>query len=96
MVATVSAVLWAFPSNSNHRSIVAASQHQYWDRFVNQEKKFVRRVEYMYLNPAKKGRVERPDDCRWLSYDNVALDKATVAAGPIQIDDGRLPLGYRA
>jgi hypothetical protein len=31
-----------------------------------------------------------------LCYDNFALDKTTVAACPIQIDEVRLPLGHRA
>ncbi len=30
---------------------------------------------------------------RWSSYNNFVLDKATVAACPIQIDYVRLPLG---
>ncbi|MGD1104146.1 MAG: hypothetical protein ABSA59_19025 [Terriglobia bacterium] len=40
--------------------------------------------------------MKRPEDGRWWSYDNFALDKSTAAAWPIQIDDLRLPLGYRA
>jgi hypothetical protein len=44
----------------------------------------------------KKGLVNRQEDWRWSSYNNFALDKATVAACPIQIDYVRLPLGYRA
>jgi hypothetical protein len=50
----------------------------------------------MHLNPVKKGLVKRPDDWRWSSYNNFALDKATVAACPIQIDYVSLPAGYRA
>ncbi|MGD0012238.1 MAG: hypothetical protein ABSE93_27330 [Terriglobia bacterium] len=33
---------------------------------------------------------------RWPSYNNFALDKATVEARPIQIDDARSTLGYQA
>ncbi len=44
----------------------------------------------------RKGLVERPEDRRWSSCDHFALDKATVGACPIQIDDVRSPLGYRA
>jgi hypothetical protein len=40
--------------------------------------------------------VKRREDWRGSSYNNFALDKATVAACPIQIDDVRLPLWYRA
>ena len=71
-------------------------QHQYWDCFVRHEKEFNERLEYMHLNPVKKGLVKRPEDWRWSSYNNFALEKATVAACPIQIDYVRLPLGYRA
>jgi len=48
------------------------------------------------LNPMRKRLVKRPQDGRWLSYNNFSLDNATVAACPIQIDYVQLPLGYRA
>ena len=63
---------------------------------MRDEKEFNARLEYMHLNPVKKGLVTRREDGRWSSYNNFALDKATVAACPLQIDDVRLPLGYRA
>jgi REP element-mobilizing transposase RayT len=71
-------------------------QHQYWDRFVRHEREFNERLEYMHLNPVKKGLAKRPEDWRWSSYNNFAPDKATVAACPIQIDYVHLPSGYRA
>ncbi len=71
-------------------------QHQFWDRFVRHEREFQERLEYMHLNPVRKGLVKRPEDWRWSSYNNFALDKATIAACLIQIDYVRLPLGYRA
>ncbi len=70
-------------------------QHQFWDRFVRHTKEFRERLDYMHLNPVRKGLVKRPQDWRWSSYNNFALDKATVAASPIQIDCVRLPEGYR-
>ena len=51
---------------------------------------------YMHLNPVKKGLVKRGEDWRRSSYNNYALDKATAAACPIQIDYVRLPLGFHA
>jgi hypothetical protein len=48
------------------------------------------------MNPVRKGLVKRSEDWRWSSYSNFALDKATVAACPIQIDYVRLPVAYRA
>ena len=71
-------------------------QHQFWDRFIRHEKEFQQRVQYMHLNPMRKGLVPRPEDWRWSSYNNFALDKAVVADCPIQIDYVRLPEGYRA
>jgi hypothetical protein len=49
----------------------------------------------MRQNPVKAVLVKRPEDWRWSSYNNFALDKATVAACPIQIDLVRLPESYR-
>ena len=71
-------------------------QHQFWDRFVRQEREFQERLEYMHRNRVRKGLVKRPEDWRRSSYKNFALDKAIVATCPIQIDYVRLPLGYRA
>jgi hypothetical protein len=48
------------------------------------------------MKPVRKGLVKRTKDRRWSSYNSFALDKATMAACPIKIDDVRLPLGYRA
>ena len=71
-------------------------QHQFWDRFVRHEREFQERLDYMHLNPVRRGLVKRPEDWRWSSYQNFALDKVTIAACPIQIDCVRLPRGYRA
>lgn len=64
--------------------------------FVRHAREFNQRLEYMHMNPVKKGLVKRPEHWRWSSYNNFALDKATVVVCPIQIDYVRLPLGYRA
>ena len=71
-------------------------QHQYWGRFVRDEQEFQERLQYMHLNLVREGLVERLEDWRWSSSNNFALDKATVAACPIQIDHVSLPQGYRA
>ena len=70
-------------------------QPRFWDRFVRHEREFKERLEYMHLNPVRKGLVPGPEVWRWSSYHNFALDKATVAACPIQMDYVRLPEGYR-
>ena len=71
-------------------------QHQFWDRFVRHEKELGERLDYMPMNPVRKGLVRRPEDWRWSSYNNFALDKAVVAACPLPIDYVHLPRGYRA
>ena len=61
-------------------------QHQFWDRFVRHGKEFCHRLLYMHFNPVTKGLVEKPEDWRWSSYNNFALDQSLVAQCPIQID----------
>ena len=70
-------------------------QHQFWDRFVRHAGEFRHRLLYMHLNPVRKGLVANPEDWRWSSYNNFALDKASVAACPVQLDDVYLPEAYR-
>ncbi|MGD0010986.1 MAG: hypothetical protein ABSE93_20905 [Terriglobia bacterium] len=48
------------------------------------------------MNRARKGLLKPPEDWRWSTYNNLALDMATIAPSPIQIDGVRLPLAYRA
>jgi putative transposase len=71
-------------------------QHQFWDRFVRDERELAERLDYLHMNPVRRALVRRPEDWRWSSYNNFAFDKTTVAACPIQIDQVRLPVGYRA
>ena len=71
-------------------------QHQFWDRFVRNEKEFVARLDYMHLNPVRKGLVGKPEEWRWSSCNNFALDQRAVKHCPIQMDDVRLSEDYRA
>jgi putative transposase len=70
-------------------------QHRFWDRFVRNQKEFGHRLDDMHLNPVRKGLASRPEDWRWSSYNNFALDKDAVAGCPIQIDPVHLPESYR-
>ena len=81
--------------NDNRRDSGAVWQHQFWDRFVRHEKEFAARFDYMHLNPVKKGLVAKPEEWRWSSYNNFALDSETVRRCPIQIDYVRPPVAYR-
>ena len=73
----------------------SAWQHQFWDRFERHAKEFNDRLNYMHLNPLRKGLAAKPEDWRWSSYDNYALDKKLVITCPIQIDYVQLPESYR-
>ncbi len=70
-------------------------QHQFWDRFVRHGQEFRDRLAYMHLNPVRKGMVEKPEDWRWSSYHDFALDKQRVADCPIQVDYVHLSESYR-
>ena len=70
-------------------------QHQFWDRFVRHERELRDRLDYMHLNPVRKGLVSRPEEWRWSSHNNFALDKERLRCCPIQIDYVRLPESYR-
>ena len=71
-------------------------QHQFWDRFVRHAREFNDRLAYMHLNPVRKGLVAKPEEWRWSSCNNFALDKAVVAACPVQVDYVHLPEAYQA
>ncbi|MFI5176417.1 MAG: REP-associated tyrosine transposase [Terriglobia bacterium] len=70
-------------------------QPRFWDRFVRNKKEFNERLEYMHLNPVRKGWVVRPQDWRWSSHNNFSLDPLIVGACPIQVDYIHLSDDYR-
>ena len=45
-------------------------QHQFRDRFVRHAREFGERLEYMHLNPVRKGLVSKPEQWRWSSYNS--------------------------
>ncbi len=81
--------------NARRRAQGPVWQHQFWDRFVRHPKEFAARFDYMHLNPVHKGLANRPEEWRWSSYNNYAVEKEAVRNCPIQIDYVRLPEGYR-
>ena len=89
-------IKWISARSLNARRGVSGPvwQHQFWDRFVRHPKEFAARLNYMHLNPVRKGLVSRPQEWRWSSYNNYALEKETVRNCPIQIDYVRLAEGY--
>ena len=85
----------ALARNRSRRAAGSLWQHQFWDRFVRHAKEFRERLMYMHLNPVRKGLVARPEEWRWSSYNNFALDKSVVNQCPIRIDYTQLPEAYR-
>jgi REP element-mobilizing transposase RayT len=91
-------IKWMAASALNRSRQASGSiwQHQFWDRFVRNGHEFHERLEYMHLNPVRRGLVARPEAWRWSSYNNFAVDTAVVARCPVKIDYVRLPQSYRA
>ncbi len=42
-------------------------RREYWDRYIRDERHFLRTVEYIHLNPVKAGLAERTENWRWSS-----------------------------
>ena len=91
-------IKWASASALNRSRHTAGTvwQRQFWDRFVRHAREFHQRLDYRHGNPVRKGLVKRPEDWRWSSYNNFAVDAKVVAACAIAIDYVRLPETYRA
>lgn len=81
--------------NRKRHTMGTVWQDPFWERFVRHRKEFKDRVVYMHLNPVRKELVAKPEDRRWSSYNNFALDKKVLADCPIQIDCVHLPESYR-
>jgi putative transposase len=98
---TISRVLKEIKGISSHRLNQARHkqgdfwQPRFWDRFVRNKREFNQRLEYMHMNPVRKGLVHLPDQWRWSSFNNFAMDKGIVEACPIQIDYIHLSDDYR-
>ena len=71
-------------------------QHQFWDRFVRNQREFHERLDYMHMNPVRKGLVTQPEAWQWSSCGNFSPDKAKAQQCPIQIDFVQLPEDYCA
>ena len=81
--------------NQQRQSTGTVWQHQFWDRFVCHAQEFRERLDYMHLNPVRKGLVRRAQDWSWSSYNNYGLDKEKIKHCGMQIDYVHLPESYR-
>jgi len=73
-------------------------QPRFFDRALSTVKEYNDKVEYIHLNPVRAGLVSRPEDWRWLSYNEYAgtsADEQNERCGLI-IDRLRLPSDPRA
>jgi putative transposase len=70
-------------------------QHQFWDRFVRDAGELSERFDYIHFNPARRGLVRKPEDWRWSSWRNFALEESARQGCPIQIDHVSLSDSYR-
>jgi hypothetical protein len=46
--------------------------------FVRHAKEFSQRLDYMHMNPVRKGLVKRAEDWPWSSYNNFGLDTEKI------------------
>lgn len=90
-------VKWISARSLNRRRHASGPvwQHQFWDRLVRHAKEFRERLDYMHLNPVRKGFVKRPEEWPWSSYNNFALHKGQIKHCPMRIDYVRLSESYR-
>jgi putative transposase len=70
-------------------------QHQFWERFVRHKKELSERFDYMHFNPVRRGLVKRPEEWRWSSWRNFAVEESGQQGCPIQIDYVSLSDSYR-
>ena len=61
-------------------------QPRYFDRAVRNVKEYVEKLDYMHLNPVRKGLVTRPEDWPWSSI------HCYGGPGPIRLAVDRLDL----
>ena len=73
-------------------------QERYFDRAQRTVKEYAETVEYIHLNPVKRGLVRRPDEWKWSSFPEYAgVDAAEQQArGGLAIDRHRLPADENA
>ena len=90
-------VKWLSARSLNRRRQASGPvrQHPFWDRFVRHPREFGARLDYMHLNPVRKGLVKRAEEWPWSSYNNFTLDKEQVERCHMQIDYIHLPESYR-
>jgi putative transposase len=69
--------------------------HQFWDRFVRSKKEFGARMNYMKMNPVRKGLVSLAEDWPWSSFWKELIDRGGSTVPIIHINRIDLPEDHR-
>jgi putative transposase len=73
-------------------------QGRFFDRALRTVKEYQETVEYIHLNPLRRGLVKRPEDWKWSSVHEYAFPALPEARHqpPLRIDRVRIPADERA
>jgi len=73
-------------------------QGRFFDRALRTVKEYQETVEYIHLNPLRRGLVKRPEDWKWSSVHAYAFPALPQARHqpPLRIDHVRIPADERA
>jgi putative transposase len=73
-------------------------QGRFFDRALRTVKEYQETVEYLHLNPLRRGLVKRPEDWKWSSVHEYAFPTVGEAREPprLRIDRVRIPADERA
>jgi putative transposase len=73
-------------------------QGRFFDRALRTVKEYQETVEYIHLNPLRRGLVKRPEDWKWSSVHEYAFPAVPEARHepPLRIDRVRIPADERA
>jgi putative transposase len=73
-------------------------QGRFFDRALRTVKEYQETVEYIHLNPLRRGLVKRPEDWKWSSVHEYAFPALREARHqpPLRIDRVRIPADERA
>jgi len=73
-------------------------QGRFFDRALRTMKEYNETVEYIHLNPVRRGLVARPEEWKWSSVQEYGFEKMADARHkpPLRIDRVRIPADEKA
>jgi hypothetical protein len=84
--------------NVRRREVGELWQERFFDRALRTVKEYHEKVEYIHLNPVRRGLVKRPEDWKWSSlreFAGVSGEEQEIHCG-LRIDCVPLPLDVQA